>query len=128
MQKITIIGNLTHSPETRDLDSGMLCSFTVAVNSVVRQEKVATFYRVSAFGKLADICSRYLNKGAKVAVIGDLSARLYDGRDGEKRMSLDVKASEVEFLNTRSEAAAEEQGSGSGEDGFTDVDADDLPF
>lgn len=126
MQLITIIGNLTHSPETKDLDSGMLCSFTVAVNSVVRQEKVATFYRVSAFGKLADVCSRYLNKGAKVAVIGDLSARLYDGRDGEKRLSLDVKASEVEFLNTRSEAA--EQSSGSGTDGFTDVDADDLPF
>ena len=107
MQKITIIGNLTHSPELRNLESGMICSFTVAVNSVVRQEKIATYYRVNAWGKLADICDRYLSKGSKVAVIGDLSARLYDGRDGEKRMSLDVRATDVEFLSAKSADSSE---------------------
>lgn len=126
MQKLTIIGNLTHAPETKDTQSGsMVCTFTVAVNAQIKGEKVASFYRVSAWGRLADVCDRYLNKGAKVAVVGDLNARLYEGKDGEKRMSLDVRADEVEFLTAKAEAQAVGT---SGADGFTDTDPDDCPF
>ncbi len=126
MQKLTIIGNLTHSPETKDTQSGsMVCTFTVAVNAQIKGEKVASFYRVSAWGRLADVCNRYLTKGAKVAVVGDLNARLYEGKDGEKRMSLDVRADEVEFLTAKAEAQAVGT---SGADGFTDADPDDCPF
>lgn len=128
MQKLTIIGNLVRDPETKDSQNGsMVCTFTVAVNATIKGEKVATFYRVNAWGRLADVCERYLVKGAKVAVIGDLTARMYDGKDGEKRMSLDVRADEVEFLSTKSEtapAAATQEST----DGFTDVDAADCPF
>lgn len=126
MQKLTIIGNLTHAPETKDTQSGsMVCTFTVAVNAQIKGEKVSSFYRVSAWGRLADVCDRYLNKGAKVAVVGDLNARLYDGKDGEKRMSLDVRADEVEFLTAKAEAQAVGT---SGADGVTDADPDDCPF
>lgn len=126
MQKLTIIGNLTHSPETKDTQSGsMVCTFTVAVNAQIKGEKVATFYRVSAWGRLADVCDRYLNKGAKVAVVGDLNARLYEGKDGEKRMSLDVRADEVEFLTAKAEAQAAPAES---TDEFTDADSEDCPF
>lgn len=127
MQKLTIIGNLVRDPETKDSQNGsMVCTFTVAVNATIKGEKVATFYRVNAWGRLADVCERYLVKGARVAVVGDLTARLYDSKDGEKRMSLDVRADEVEFLSTKAEsqAAATQEST----DGFTDVDADDLPF
>lgn len=126
MQKLTIIGNLTHSPETKDTQSGsIVCMFTVAVNAQIKGEKVASFYRVSAWGRLADVCDRYLTKGAKVAVVGDLNARLYEGKDGEKRMSLDVRADEVEFLTAKAEAQAVGT---SGADGLTDADPDDCPF
>ena len=126
MQKLTIIGNLTHAPETKDTQSGsMVCTFTVAVNAQIKGEKVASFYRVSAWGRLADVCDRYLNKGAKVAVVGDLNARLYDGKDGEKRMSLDVRADEVEFLTAKAEAQAAPAES---TDEFTDADSEDCPF
>ena len=126
MQKLTIIGNLTHSPETKDTQSGsMVCTFTVAVNAQIKGEKVASFYRVSAWGRLADVCDRYLTKGAKVAVVGDLNARLYEGKDGEKRMSLDVRADEVEFLTAKAEAQAAPAES---TDEFTDADSEDCPF
>lgn len=126
MQKLTIIGNLTHAPETKDTQSGsMVCTFTVAVNAQIKGEKVASFYRVSAWGRLADVCDRYLNKGAKVAVVGDLNARLYEGKDGEKRMSLDVRADEVEFLTAKAEAQAAPAES---TDEFTDADSEDCPF
>lgn len=105
MQKLTIIGNLTHSPDVRNTESGsMVCKFTVAVNATVNREKVATFYNVNAWGRLAEVCEKYLSKGAKVAVQGDLNARLYDGRDGVKRMSLDVRADEIEFLSSKQAA------------------------
>lgn len=126
MQKLTIIGNLVRDPETKDSQNGsMVCTFTVAVNAQIKGEKVASFYRVSAWGRLADVCDRYLNKGAKVAVVGDLNARLYEGKDGEKRMSLDVRADEVEFLTAKAEAQAAPAES---TDEFTDADSEDCPF
>ena len=135
MQKITIIGNLTHNPETRTTPSGVsVCSFTVAVNRRFANqdgEKQTDFFRVNAWRGLADTCAKYLAKGRKVAVIGELQARLYDGKDGEKRMSLDVQADEVEFLTPKSQAEQPEQTEqqpNADANGFTDVSTDDLPF
>ena len=135
MQKITIIGNLTHNPETRTTPSGVsVCSFTVAVNRRFANqdgEKQTDFFRVNAWRGLADTCAKYLAKGRKVAVIGELQARLYDGKDGEKRMYLDVQADEVEFLTPKSQAEQPEQTEqqpNADANGFTDVSTDDLPF
>lgn len=136
MQRITIIGNLTHNPETRTTPSGVsVCSFTVAVNRRFKGadgEQVTDFFRVNAWRGLADSCAKYLAKGRKVAVIGELQARLYDGKDGEKRMSLDVQADEVEFLTPKSQAEQPEQTEPeqpkTDENGFTDVSTEDLPF
>ena len=135
MQKITIIGNLTHNPETRTTPSGVsVCSFTVAVNRRFANqdgEKQTDFFRVNARRGLAENCAKYLAKGRKVAVIGELQARLYDGKDGEKRMSLDVQADEVEFLTPKSQAEQPEQTEqqpNADANGFTDINPDDLPF
>ena len=135
MQKITIIGNLTHNPETRTTPSGVsVCSFTVAVNRRFANqdgEKQTDFFRVNAWRGLADTCAKYFAKGRKVAVIGELQARLYDGKDGEKRMSLDVQADEIEFLTPKSQAEQPEQTEqqpNADANGFTDVSTDDLPF
>lgn len=137
MQKLTIIGNLTHNPETRTTQSGVsVCSFTVAVNRRFANqdgEKQTDFFRINAWRGLADTCAKYLAKGRKVAVIGELQARMYDGKDGEKRMSLDVQADEVEFLTPKSQAEQTEQTEPeqqpkTDENGFTDVNTMDLPF
>lgn len=135
MQKITIIGNLTHNPETRTTQSGVsVCSFTVAVNRRFANqdgEKQTDFFRVNAWRGLADNCAKYLAKGRKVAVVGELQARMYDGKDGEKRMSLDVQADEVEFLTPKSQAEQPEQSEqqpNADANGFTSINSDDLPF
>lgn len=135
MQRITIIGNLTHNPETRTTPSGVsVCSFTVAVNRRFANqdgEKQTDFFRVNAWRGLADSCAKYLAKGRKVAVIGELQARMYDGKDGEKRMSLDVQADEIEFLTPKSQAEQPEQTEqqpNADANGFTDVNTMGLPF
>jgi len=136
MNKITLIGNLTRDPELRSTASGVtVCSFTIAVNRRFAQqggERQTDFFRINAWRQLGETCARYLAKGRKVAVIGELQARTYQGTDGTTRMSLDVSADEVEFLSPR----GDESGTGMPRQnampqdlaGFTDIQSDDIPF
>lgn len=107
MNKLTIIGNLTRDPELRTTTSGLqVCTFTVAVNrrKSDNQANEADFFRVTAWRQLADICSRYLAKGRKVAVVGAVSVSTYTGNDGQTRATLEVTADDIEFLTPRTEA------------------------
>ena len=96
MNKLTIIGNLTADPELRTIPSGVsVCTFTVAVNRRSGKE---------------DRQTDYLTKGKKVAVVGEVSARAFEGKDGTLRASLEVTADDVEFLSPRSEGQGYNQG------------------
>ena len=142
MKKIVLIGNLTHDPETRSTPNGVtVCSFTIAVNRRFASqggEKQTDFFRINAWRQLGDLCARYLTKGRKVAVIGELQARTYEAKDGTTRLSLDVSADEVEFLSPKGQedgsanysAPRPQQSHGSSQDmaGFNDISSDDIPF
>lgn len=139
MQQMTFIGNLSSDPETRTTPSGVtVCSFTVAVNRRFANsdgERQTDFFRVNAWRQLGEVCAKHLSKGKKVAVRGELQARLYDAKNGEKRMSLDVAADEVEFLSPKDEepkrkkdTASVANGTITPDEGFTDIDTSDLPF
>ena len=132
MNKITLIGNLTHDPEVRSTQSGVsVCSFTIAVSRKFAQqggEKITDFFRITAWRGLADTCAKYLAKGRKVAVVGELQARTYEGKDGKTRMSLDVSAEEIEFLTPRSQANESGQASTPDATGFYDISEDEIPF
>ena len=142
MNKIVLIGNLTHDPETRSTPNGVtVCSFTIAVNRRFASqggEKQTDFFRINAWRQLGDLCARYLTKGRKVAVIGELQARTYEAKDGTTRLSLDVSADEVEFLSPKGQvdgsanysAPHPQQSHGSSQDmaGFNDISSDDIPF
>ena len=105
MNKIILIGNLVRDPETRSTPNGVtVCSFTIAVNrrfTPQGSEKQADFFRINAWRQLGENCARYLAKGRKVGVVGELQARTYEAKDGTTRMSLDVSADEVEFLTPK---------------------------
>ncbi|MGI6654458.1 MAG: single-stranded DNA-binding protein [Christensenellales bacterium] len=140
MNKVFIIGNLTRDPELRTTSSGVsVCSFTVAVNRRGRGQgaeagqQEADFYRVSAWRQLGENCNRFLAKGRKVAVVGDLSLQTYTGNDGQVRSSLEVQADSVEFLTPRSEVVDTQRSPGAaaapaGNNGFVEIDEDELPF
>ena len=134
MNKITLIGNLTADPVLRATQSGTsVCQFTLAVNrrfSGPDGQKQTDFFRVMAWRGLADTCAKYLAKGRKAAVIGELQARTYEAKDGTTRLSLDVSADEVEFLSPKEEEKPEERPAANPVDPntFPDVSSDDLPF
>ena len=134
MNKITLIGNLTHDPEVRSTPSGVtVCTFTIAVNRRFANsdgDRQTDFFRINAWRQLGENCGRYLSKGKKVGVIGELQARQYEAKDGSTRMSLDVAADEVEFL-TPKDATGEYNAPAAprtDENGFTNINTDDLPF
>ena len=128
MNSLHIIGNLTRDPETRTTPSGStVCSFIVAVNrrKKVQGQPEADFFRVSAWNQLGENCQKYLAKGRKVSVIGSVTVHAYSTQDGKPGASLEVMANDVEFLSSKGEA---ESNSATDENGFTPVDADDLPW
>ncbi|HAT22616.1 MAG: single-stranded DNA-binding protein [Chloroflexota bacterium] len=107
MNKILIIGNLGSDPEMRYTPNGNpVTSFTVATNRRYRasdgeNREETEWFRISAWNRLAETCNQYLQRGSKVYVEGRLSSRTYVGNDGETRVSLDVNASEVRFIDSR---------------------------
>ena len=135
MNKIILIGNLTNDPEIRSTQTGKnVCTFTIAVNRKKVSEPQTDFFRINAWNGLADTCARFLNKGKKVAVVGELQARTYEDKQGKTRLSLDVSADEVEFLSPKEEKPKKEKENSDGYDnpadltGFADIRSDDLPF
>lgn len=96
------------------------------------QQPEADYFRVSAWNKLGENCSKYLAKGRKVSVVGAVSVNTYQGQDGKTYANLNVMANDVEFLSSRNEApnesTPEEAPVIDEQTGMMAVDADDLPF
>jgi single-strand DNA-binding protein len=131
MNKIVLIGNLTADPVLRATPNGTsVCNFTLAVNRRfpgADGQKVTDFFRINTWRQLAESCNKYLSKGKKVAIVGELQARTYEANDGTTRMSLDVSADEVEFLSAKDEEKPRQMTPADPEK-FDDISSDDLPF
>lgn len=122
MNKLTIIGNLTKTPELRTTQAGVdVCNFTVAVNRKGKKDE-ADYFNVSAWRGLAEPCAKFLDKGRKVCVVGPVSVRTWD--TGEKHgASLEVTADDVEFLSNRNESDPVDP-----QTGMKIVKPDELPY
>lgn len=122
MNKIFIIGNLTHDPELRSTDSGVpVCSFTVAVNrrkgGAEAGKQETDYMRVSAWRNLGELCKRYLRKGSKVGICGSAKVSAYMGQDGKPHAQIGIDAAEVDFLSPKPEERADD-----------DYPDDEMPF
>ena len=132
--KVVIMGNLCRAPELRYTPSGTaVADLRLAVNRtyVVQGDKRedTTFVTVVAWGKQAEACGEYLDKGACVLVDGRLQSRDWEGKDGTKRTTTEVVAETIKFVHTkRSNGVPAAVGAPSG---FPDDAAggdDDVPF
>lgn len=101
MITIELIGRLTADPEHKTATNGnTVCTFNLACDRKVRGngDKQTDFYRINVWGKHGDSCAKYLHKGNLIYTRGELQPRIYDAKNGEKRMALDVEADHVTFL------------------------------
>jgi single-strand DNA-binding protein len=115
--KVILIGNLTKDPELRYTPQGTpVASFRLAVNYRYKQSDEAKqetiFIDNVVFGKQAESCSKYLNKGSSVLVEGRLQERRWES-EGQQRSKFEVIAQSVRFLSRRT--APEELAEGSSE-------------
>lgn len=130
MNKVMLIGNLTKDPDVRTTSGGAsVTTLSIAVNRRFKDksgERVTDYFRVVAWNKLADICGKYLVKGNKVSVSGELQTKDYEAKDGTKRYVTEILADEVEFLTPKSD-----RNQSVDDIGFTDItgeEGDGFPF
>lgn len=135
-----------------------VCNFSIAVNRRFKDadgKQQTDFFNIVAWKQLAGLCNRWLAKGRKVAVFGSIQTRTYEDKNGNKRSAFDIVADEVEFLSSahgndqeaayvqQEHRAIQNETAGSGystavskqapaftpaDEGFTQVDDDELPF
>ena len=109
--KITIVGYLGRDPELRYTPQGTaLCKMSIATtekrkNVAGETEEHTTWFRVTAWGRQAELANEYLAKGRQVYIEGRLRLEEYTDREGQKRFSAEVSASEIQFLGQRTEGA-----------------------
>jgi single-strand DNA-binding protein len=154
--KITIIGYLGRDPEIRYTSQGTaVCDFSLATTERRKDksgeaQEHTTWFRVSLFGRQAEIAHQYLTKGRQVYVEGSLSQREWTDKDGATRTSLEVRGSDIQFLapaadHEQPQAAVARAGAGehrttnsgnrpqtqtrpSPSSAKVDFDEDDIPF
>lgn len=110
--RIILIGNLTRDPEIRYTPSGVaVATVPIAVNSRYKQgdemKEETLFIDAVVFGRQAETCTQYLNKGRMVLVEGRLRERRWE-YEGQKRSKFEVIASNIRFLSRRESADTQE--------------------
>lgn len=109
--KVILIGNLTKDPEIRYTPSGTpVANFRLAVNHKYKQgddlKEEVCYIDVVVFGKQAENCGQFLNKGQSVIVDGRLQERRWETEEGQKRSKHEVVAQVVRFMPKRGDSAA----------------------
>ncbi|MBL8428219.1 MAG: single-stranded DNA-binding protein [Dechloromonas sp.] len=121
------IGNLGRDPESRYTASGeAICNFSIACTETWKdkqtgeRKEMTEWVRISAFGKLAEICSQYLKKGSQVYVEGSLRTRKWTDKDGQERYTTEIRCDDMKMLGSRQGMGAPAGGGGGGYDEPTD--------
>lgn len=108
--KVQLIGNLGNNPDVRTTESGKKWArFSVATNEVYRNAKgdkvtETQWHYLVAWGKVAEIAEKYLQKGSEVAIEGKLVNRSYTDKDGVKKYVTEVQVNELLMLGAKTAA------------------------
>lgn len=132
MNKVILCGNLTRDVELSTTNSGISVGrFTLAVQRAFANqdgERETDFINIIVWRGQAENCAKYLKKGSKALVAGELHIRSYEGDDGSKRYATEVVADKVEFVGQK---ASNDENSGeavSPRQDLEPIDDDSLPF
>jgi single-strand DNA-binding protein len=150
INKVILVGNLGRDPELSYLPSGQsVAKFSLATSRSYKDKtgemkEETEWHNIVAWGKLGEICAQYLTKGRQAYVEGRIQSRTWEGKDGQKRTSVEIVASDIQMLGGRGEgggsserasrsttserSSAPSSEEGSQETGAPDITDDDIPF
>lgn len=132
MNKAILIGRLTNDVELRHTKNQNVpvCSFSLAVDHE-RKEKDGTrkseFIDIQCWAQTAELCAKYLSKGRKVCVVGEIRINAYIANDGIKRRKAYIEANYVEFLDSK-RSSDEPMPQELDDAGFSAITDEDMPF
>lgn len=141
VNKVILIGNLGRDPEVRYTPDGTaIASFSIATSdewtdktSGQKQERTE-WHRIVAYRRLAEICGEYLAKGRQVYIEGKLQTREWQDKDGNKRNTTEIVASQMVMLGSRSpnqksgQSPYKPASEGSDPTPLPEPEDDDIPF
>ena len=108
MNKFVAVGRTTKDCDIRSTSTGkQVASFTLAVDRDFKNaqgEKEADFLPCVVWGKLADVCEKYVIKGKQIAIAGRIQTRNYEDKDGQRRYITEVIVSDLQLLGSRQDA------------------------
>ena len=120
--KIIIVGNLGRDPELRYTPQGAaVCSFTMATNEKRRDKSgelqdITTWFKITLWRQQAENAAKYLTKGSPVYIEGRLKIEEWTDPDNNKRYTLDVQATDMQFIGSRGEGGGGGEYSGGHDD------------
>jgi single-strand DNA-binding protein len=102
--RVQLIGNVGNDPEIKILEGGRkLANLSIATNESYTNDKGekitdTQWHRVTAWGKTAEIIEKYVTKGKEIAVVGKLSYKTYDDKNGIKQYATEITISEMQMF------------------------------
>ena len=127
MQSIEFTGFLVADPTAKTTPNGTnVTTFTVGVTRAYKNaagDKVSDFFRVNAWRQQADYAAKYLSKGMRVYVRGELQPVVFEGKDGKSRLDLSVQADRIEALGEKPKEEKKPDTSA-----WDDITSKDIPF
>jgi len=132
LNKVMIIGHLGRDPEMRYTPSGRpVATFSVAVsrswNSSNGERRSETeWFKIVAWGNLAEICKKFLSKGQQVYIEGRLQTRRWEDKEGQQRTTVELVANEMTMLGDRRDKG--QSNDDTLEEAPPDIEEDEFPF
>src|ERR1043165_4470984 len=114
--KVIVVGNLGRDPELRYTPQGVaVCSFSMATNEKRRDKSgemqdITTWFKITLWREKAETAAKYLTKGSPVYIEGRLRIEEWTDRDNNNRYTLDVQATDMQFIGSRREAGGDYPG------------------
>src|SRR5437879_11339785 len=149
VNRAILVGRLGRDPETRYTSGGQaVCNFTMATEETYKdrngeRQKRTEWPRIVVWGKQGEIAQQYLHKGSLIFVEGRIQTRQWDDREGQKRTTVEIVASNFRMLGGRGgggmavgagageaepPAAAAAAGAAAEEMPSTEISDEDIPF
>lgn len=103
VNKVILIGRLGQKPELRTTQSGSVANFSLATNKAWvdksgQKNERTEWHKIVVWGKVADNCAKYLDKGRPVYIEGELQTRQWQDKDGQTKYTTEIVAQQVSFL------------------------------
>ena len=93
------MGNLTATPQSKDVGENTVCTFSIAINSISKKEDVF-FVDVECWNKVAQNCQKYLDKGSRALIEGKMKLNSWTSKEGQKREKFICVADLVTFISS----------------------------